>query len=84
MNMKTYIILKIMNVILATAGPVPYDLNECKNRIVEFNSIVDNTFKDAKKVGELRKRWPTLKREDVGYECVESNERPKIANEEKQ
>ena len=82
--MKIWIVLKIMTQTLVAVGPLPYPngLVDCQQQIEKFNSIVDTTFKDAKKVTELRKRWPTLKREDVGYECVESNERPKITDKE--
>lgn len=78
--MKTWLVLKILSSTLASIGPLPYDLAECVERSKEFNKLIDNTFKDAKKVAELQTTWPMLTRADVGYVCVESVERPKITN----
>lgn len=58
----------------ASAGPVPYDMEECLSRAAEMNQILTENFKKMPEIDMDDGRKIT--RKDLQYHCLEQEERP--------
>lgn len=78
--MQTYLTVKVLGVIGAVVGPWG-SWSDCTKYLPDFNKQADAAFSDPSKLSDMQKVHPNLKRDDVLYECKESNTKPELGKQ---
>ncbi len=76
--MNVYAVLIVVGQTVASIGPWPAGIDNCRSNIPASNQNLDKAFADPGKLAKLREKWPALQREQVEWTCVESATRPEI------
>lgn len=77
--MKLWLVITFFHQVVGVAGPLPYDMTECKDRAAQFEAAADQSEREGKKLPPFRGREMT--RGDIKFTCVEAAERPAMGQD---
>ncbi len=73
--MKLWMVMLVFQQVNGVAGPLPYSLEECRNRAAEFVQIFQEQYGEGTRV-DVQGR--SITPDDFTVECWERELRPKI------
>lgn len=76
--MKIYMLMKIMGTLYGFVGPFA-DPDVCGRTKDDFYKRLGYVWENSEKRQDMEKRFPGVKKEDVVYDCVASDNPPVIS-----
>lgn len=76
--MQVYAVFLVLGQTIASIGPWPSDIAACRAHLPESNRKLDATFANPSDLAKLHKAWPGVRRDQMGWACIEADKAPEI------